>query len=653
MTTRLLRLIPAAVLALFAAGPVSADDPLGVEVLARGPVHEAYATTVEFPTPSPVVPKAPPAPIEELPPDQKPDGDNVQWIPGYWHWDEERTDFIWISGFWRVPPPGRVWVSGSWRDARGGWQWVQGFWQDAAPVSPTRAAAPQAEIEYLPPPPQPLELAPSVPAPAATSLYVPGNWVWRGRYVWRPGFYIDYRPGWMWVPAHYRWSNCGYVYVEGYWDYPLEARGVLFAPVVFAPTVYVRPAFVYTPTYVVSHNCMVGALFVRRGYGAYYFGDYFEPRYATIGFSSWCGSVRGTSFAVSVGFGRGAYYDPMWSYYQVHYRSDPVWASNVTEVYVGRYRGDVPRPPRTLVQQTTVVNNITNVTNVTNNTTNVTNNKTVNNVSNVTMVAPLKQVSQTNSTVVLKPVEKADRVKEQQHATELRQVGIQRQKLEASLAQRNLTPTQPTDQPRQVKLDVPQQVTARAQAPLAPAKSPPPPVHVQSAEVKNRVTTTPPAVDPKTAGRPTTPTPMGATPLPLPPAPKPMTPVAPKPLTPMAPKSDLPPKLDPKPMSPTLPAPKVDLPPRGDAKPALPPAPPPLPPAPLFPKGDAKPALPPTPPPSLPKLDPKPSLPPPAPMLPAGKPEAKGPPLPPMTPRAPSAPPAGKQKEKDEKKKDQ
>src|SRR5947199_7496358 len=106
MRHRLLRLLPAAALVLFAA-PAFADDPnQGVEVLARGPVHEAYATTVEFPTPSPVVPKVPPAPIEELPPDQKPDGDNVQWIPGYWSWDEERTDFIWISGFWRQPPPG-------------------------------------------------------------------------------------------------------------------------------------------------------------------------------------------------------------------------------------------------------------------------------------------------------------------------------------------------------------------------------------------------------------------------------------------------------------------------------------------------------------------------------------------------------------------
>src|SRR5262249_17974563 len=116
--------------------PPGGDPNAGQEVLARGPVHEAYASTVEAPAATPVVPQQPPGPIEELPPDEKPAGDNVQWMPGYWHWDEERNDFIWVSGFWRTPPPNRVWVPGSWRQAQGGWQWVAGFWQDTTPVQP-------------------------------------------------------------------------------------------------------------------------------------------------------------------------------------------------------------------------------------------------------------------------------------------------------------------------------------------------------------------------------------------------------------------------------------------------------------------------------------------------------------------------------------
>ena len=100
--------------ALFAQ-PGQADVEEGVQVLTRGPVHEAFAETVTFdPEQGIVVPTAPPAAIEELPPDQKPEGANVAWIPGYWGWDDERSDFLWVSGIWRALPPGRQWVPGYW-----------------------------------------------------------------------------------------------------------------------------------------------------------------------------------------------------------------------------------------------------------------------------------------------------------------------------------------------------------------------------------------------------------------------------------------------------------------------------------------------------------------------------------------------------------
>src|SRR5262245_38977465 len=312
-------------------GQPPGDDPnVGQEVLARGPVHEAYASTFETPSATPIVPQDPPELIEELPPDEKPAGDNVQWMPGYWHWDEERSDFIWISGFWRAPPPHRAWVPGSWRQAQGGWQWVAGFWQDTTPVQQAEAVT-QPEIEYLPTPPASIEAGPAIPAPSETHIYVPGCWLWRGHYVWRPGFWIAHRPGWIWCPAHYRWTPVGYVYVGGYWDYTLAARGVLYAPVYFDRRVVVRPAFVYTPTYVVSEPCMVGALFVRRGWGCYYFGDYFEARYVNTGYVAWCAPAIGVTVVV----GRGYHYDPLWSHYSVTYRSEPVWQTNVTNIYVG------------------------------------------------------------------------------------------------------------------------------------------------------------------------------------------------------------------------------------------------------------------------------------------------------------------------------
>ena len=85
----------------------------GMEVMTRGPVHEAFAETVAFdPAAGIIVSQQPPTLIEEVMPDQRPAGDNVAWIPGYWGWDEDQNDFLWISGIWRNLPPGREWVPG-------------------------------------------------------------------------------------------------------------------------------------------------------------------------------------------------------------------------------------------------------------------------------------------------------------------------------------------------------------------------------------------------------------------------------------------------------------------------------------------------------------------------------------------------------------
>ena len=457
----------------------------GVEVLAKGPVHEGFAATAEAPTASAVVTKQPPEPIEELPPDQKPAGDNVQWIPGYWHWDEEVSKYIWISGFWRQPPPGRVWVAGSWRETRGGHQWVSGFWQgvqSAAPAQPDQQVQPQ--IEYLPQqPPESVEAGPTVPAPAEGYFYAPGCWVWRNKYVWRPGVWVEHRTNWLWVPARYHWTPAGYVFCEGYWDYPLATRGVLFAPVAF--TGPIQPAFVYTPQYVVSEPCMVGALFVRRGCNNYYFGDYFDRGYGALGYSAWCGTVNRGGFSLGFGVGRNWGYDPLWAHYSATYRDAPTWHRGVGDLYGGRYRGDVARPPVTLVQQNTTINNITrvNVSNVTNNITVVNGAATVGNrdVSNVAMVAPLRVAPDLQRTR-FEPVAAEARRTEAVAARQLRDVGTQRTRLEtAAVAQppsARPAPGQPAAvaaaaQPRTINLDVPKAAVARAQ--ISDERRAPPP----------------------------------------------------------------------------------------------------------------------------------------------------------------------------------
>src|SRR3990172_13110139 len=152
------------------AQPGPADPEEGVQVLTRGPVHEAFAETVAFdPEPGIVVRKAPPNAIEEIPPDQRPEGVNVAWIPGYTAWDDERNDYLWVSGVWRSPPPGRQWMSGYWGRTQQGFQWTSGYWGDAQ----------VNEIEYLPEPPETVEVGPSIPAPSSEHNWIPGSWVWQ------------------------------------------------------------------------------------------------------------------------------------------------------------------------------------------------------------------------------------------------------------------------------------------------------------------------------------------------------------------------------------------------------------------------------------------------------------------------------------------
>src|SRR5262249_36866721 len=156
--------------------------------LARGPIHEAFANPVTLaPVETIVVPKAPPDPIQEAVPEVKPEGDPI-WIPGYWAWDDNDRDFIWVSGAWRLPPPGQLWVPGYWMEADDGYLWVAGFW----------TSADAQEVNYLPQPPETLEQGPNVESPGEDYFWVPGNYVYRQTgYVWSPGYWADIQPNFV------------------------------------------------------------------------------------------------------------------------------------------------------------------------------------------------------------------------------------------------------------------------------------------------------------------------------------------------------------------------------------------------------------------------------------------------------------------------
>jgi hypothetical protein len=351
--------------------PPAPEVPKGLEVLARGPVHEAFATPTAEPKATQAVPRKPPANMEEMPPEEKPEGD-VVWIGGYWGWDDDRQDYLWVSGCWRVKPENKEWVPGYWREASEQWQWVPGFW--------TNATAERQEVTYYPDPPAPPNIAPPAETPP-DQFFVPGYWMWTGNhYAWRAGYLTRTRPGFVYVASHYRWTPYGHVFVAGYWDYSVARRGLLYAPVVVDPLV-VGPRFVYTPYYAVRDTLVLDAFFVRTSHCHYYFGDYYGPRYATLGFEPCIVYSR-------------RHYEPIMVYQRWEYRNDPRWyGAQVTLVYE-RNAGRAPLPPRTLVQQNTVINNVTNVTNVTNvknvNVTNVTN--TTNNVQKVQGLASAKNV---------------------------------------------------------------------------------------------------------------------------------------------------------------------------------------------------------------------------------------------------------------------
>src|ERR1035437_1043556 len=318
-------------LAICGAQQPGSDVP-GAQVLTRGPVHEAFAGMVTFnPEPGIVVTKAPPDVIEEVPPEERPEGDNVAWIPGYWAWDDERGDFLWVSGTWRALPPGREWMAGYWGKTTQGYQWISGYWADAT----------ARETTYLPPPPATVEVGPNIEAPSMDYGWTPGCWIWyQGRYAWRPGYWAQDRADWDWIPAYYVWTPRGCIFVGGFWDYPVERRGVLFAPVYFEPGVYSRRGYYYSPMIVIDLGVFTDHLFLRPRYQHYYFGDYYAASYFQGGFYA------------SFSFQSSRYgYDPIYSHQRWEHRQDREWEHRVEASYQYRRDHETARPPRTWAAQ--------------------------------------------------------------------------------------------------------------------------------------------------------------------------------------------------------------------------------------------------------------------------------------------------------------
>lgn len=250
----------------------SQEEP---EILAHGPVHEAFAEPVNLAQAQSVIaPIAPPGVIGEVAPDGQPSSLAV-WIDGYWAWDTVNARYIWVSGCWRIPPSGKRWVPGYWTPTDRGWLWTSGYWTDI--VAPTQTV-------YLPAPPPIESLAPPITVSSVDLIWVPPCWYWRnGSYVLRQGYWINAYPGWVWQPSHYVCTPRGYVFVAGYWDYPLTARGVLYAPAVIPTPIISRSSFTLSLGVSVNLGWLEVNLFSAPSYGHYYFGDYYDVTYVRYG----------------------------------------------------------------------------------------------------------------------------------------------------------------------------------------------------------------------------------------------------------------------------------------------------------------------------------------------------------------------------------
>ena len=275
-----------------------AEVPEDGAAMLRGPVHEAFAEQFTTnPTPSEIVGKEPPEPINEEPPEFRPEGENIQWIPGYWGWDVQSEDFIWVTGVWRALPPDQQWIAGYWTKTDDGWQWISGFWTTTT----------SEELVYLPQPPETIEAGPSTQAPGDDYFWIPGNWQYnQNQYNWQAGYWSQGYDDWVWIPNRYVWTPSGCIYRDGYWDYGIQARGTMFCPMTF------RSGYrqTFRPRYLVETGPLwLANLFVNPGLNHYYFGNYYGYR-GNRQLYPWVNYYQ-----------RSRGYDPLFSYYAYQNRN--------------------------------------------------------------------------------------------------------------------------------------------------------------------------------------------------------------------------------------------------------------------------------------------------------------------------------------------
>lgn len=296
------------------------------EVRLRGPIHEGFAQpAVLDATDLLLVSKRPPPALREFPPVIRPAAAATLWLPGYWGWDEEQRDFVWVSGVWRLPPPGMRWIPGYWSARDEQFAWTPGFW------SPHEAS--RLSYRARPPAYPDDEYKPSAGRP--DRFYIPGYWSTASQgFDWRRGHWSPFHTGWVWMPTRSMPTPVGSLLARGYWDYPLAQRGVLFAPV--SPALGPEKLGTFTPQMALDVGNLSEFLFVWPAYGHYCFGDYFGGAARQRKIEPW--------FAAPL--------DPLYTYERWQRSSaQPGWQDSLVRQYRWRQKNAEFRPVRRLGEE--------------------------------------------------------------------------------------------------------------------------------------------------------------------------------------------------------------------------------------------------------------------------------------------------------------
>jgi len=209
------------------------------------PIHEAFVMPVRDALPPLVIARAPPSSQQEQIPPQ-PISDAI-WISGYWSWNENNGDFVWVCGVWRRPPADHQWIPGNWVQYQGAWTRESGFW----------SATPLENLVYIAKAP-PASIADTIPAsPGNNYFWIRGYWDYaQNNYQWLSGKWELSNPDWVMTPAQYIWRASGYVFIPMYWDFALDLRGKAYSCdspgtslVAIEPAVIVTQLYSWYPDY--------------------------------------------------------------------------------------------------------------------------------------------------------------------------------------------------------------------------------------------------------------------------------------------------------------------------------------------------------------------------------------------------------------------